>query len=144
VAAGTLLVQGGTLGWLVRLLGLTGRDTGADLASARELQSELLSEVGARLARDELTKVNGEPFAPTTLDWARRVISTITVDPEEREAEGEDLRSERGELRLAVIELQRERLLEIRDLGTYPSAVLEEMLTQLDADQLSLELRSAG
>jgi NhaP-type Na+/H+ or K+/H+ antiporter len=144
VAAGTLMVQGGTLGWLVRLLGLTGRDTGADLASARELQSELLSEVGARLARDELTKVNGEPFAPTTLDWARRVISTITVDPEEREAEGEDLRSERGELRLAVIELQRERLLEIRDLGTYPSAVLEEMLTQLDADQLSLELRSAG
>jgi monovalent cation/hydrogen antiporter len=41
-----------------------------------------------------------------------------------------------------VIELQRTKLLEIRDLGTYPSAVLEELLTQLDADQLSLELRS--
>ncbi len=88
--------------------------------------------------------MNGEPFAPTTLDWGRRVITTISVDPEEREAEGEDLRSERGELRLAVIELQRAKLLAIRDLGTYPSAVLEEMLTQLDADQLSLELRSAG
>jgi monovalent cation/hydrogen antiporter len=144
VAAGTLMVQGSTLGWLVRLLGLTGRDSDADLASTRELQSALLSQVGDRLARDELTKVNGEPFAPTTLEWARRVITTITVDPEEREAEGEDLRSERGELRLAVIELQRAMLLEIRDLGTYPSAVLEDMLTQLDADQLSLELRSTS
>ena len=83
-------------------------------------------------------------FAPTTLDWGRQVITTISVDPEERAAEGEDLRSERGELRLAVIELQRTQLLAIRDLGTYPSAVLEEMLTQLDADQLSLELRSTS
>ncbi|HEU4544866.1 MAG TPA: sodium:proton antiporter [Microlunatus sp.] len=144
VAAGTLMVQGSTLGWLVRLLSLTGRDSDADVASARELQSQLLAQVGDRLARDELTKVNGEPFAPATLEWARRVITTITVDPEEREAEGEDLRSERGELRLAVIELQRAKLLEIRDLGTYPSAVLEDMLTQLDADQLSLELRSTS
>ena len=142
VAAGTLLVQGSTLGWLVKLLGLTGRDSDADLAAARELQSELLTRVSDRLARGELTKADGGPFAPTTLDWARQVITTLTVDPAEREAEGEDLRSERGELRLAVIELQRAGLLAIRDLGTYPSAVLEEMLTQLDADQLSLELRS--
>ncbi|HEY5787060.1 MAG TPA: sodium:proton antiporter [Microlunatus sp.] len=142
VAAGTLLVQGSTLGWIVKLLGLTGRDSDADLAAARELQSELMTQVSDRLARGEFTKVDGEPFAPATLDWARQVITTITVDPDEREAEGEDLRSERGELRLAVIELQRAALLAIRDLGTYPSAVLEEMLTQLDADQLSLELRS--
>jgi CPA1 family monovalent cation:H+ antiporter len=142
VAGGTLMVQGSTLGPLVRLLRLTGRDTDADLASAQELRSQLLSQVSDRLARDELIKVDGEPFAPATLDWARRFLATITVDPREREAEGEDLRSERGELRLAVIELQRTKLLEIRDLGTYPSAVLEELLTQLDADQLSLELRS--
>jgi CPA1 family monovalent cation:H+ antiporter len=144
VAAGTLMVQGSTLGWLVRLLGLTGRDYDADLAAAQELRSVLLSEVSDRLARNELTKMNGDPFAPTTLDWGRKVIMTISVDPEERESEGEDLRSERGELRLAVIELQRTQLLAIRDLGTYPSAVLEEMLTQLDADQLSLELRSTA
>ncbi len=142
VAGGTLMVQGSTLGPLVRLLRLTGRDTDADLAPAQELRSQLLSQVSDRLARDELTKVDGEPFAPATLDWARRFLATITVDPREREAEGEDLRSERGELRLAVIELQRTKLLEIRNLGTYPSAVLEELLTQLDADQLSLELRS--
>ena len=61
VAAGTLMVQGSTLGWLVRLLGLTGRDADADLAAAQELRSVLLSEVSDRLARDELTKVNGRP-----------------------------------------------------------------------------------
>ena len=64
VAAGTLMVQGSTLGWLVRLLGLTGRDLDADLASAQELRSVLLSEVSDRLARDELTKVNGERIRP--------------------------------------------------------------------------------
>ncbi len=142
VAAGTLLVQGSTLGWLVRLLGLTGRDADADLVSAEQLRLALMTELSDRLERDEFTKVDGAPFAPATLEWARRVITTITVDPQEREAEGEDLRSERGELRLAVIELQRAELLRIRDIGTYPSAVLEEALTQLDADQLSLELRS--
>lgn len=142
VAAGTLLVQGSTLGALVRLLGLTGRDVEADQASARELRFALLTQVNERLARDELTRADGSAFTPGTLDWARRFLSTITVDPKERAAEGEDLRSERGELRLAVIELQRAELLRLRDLGTYPSAVLEETLGQLDADQLSLELRS--
>src|SRR4029079_8997255 len=53
VAAGTLMVQGSHLGWLVRLLGLTGRDYDADLAAAQELRSVLLSEVSDRLARNE-------------------------------------------------------------------------------------------
>ncbi|HEY5978949.1 MAG TPA: sodium:proton antiporter [Microlunatus sp.] len=142
VAAGTLMVQGSTLGWLVRLLGLTGRDHDADQAAALELRSELMTPVIERLARDEFTKVDGAKFAPATLAWARAVLPTITVDPKEREAEGEDMRTERGALRLAVLELQRAELLRIRDIGTYPSAVLEDTLTQLDADQLSLELRS--
>ncbi len=142
VAAGTLMVQGSTLGGLVRLLGLTGRDVEADQASARELRFALLTQVNDRLARDELTRVDGSAFDPETLAWARRFLSTITVDPKDRESEGEDLRTVRGELRLAVIELQRAELLRLRDLGTYPSAVLEETLSQLDADQLSLELRS--
>lgn len=142
VAAGTLLVQGSTLGTLVRLLGLTGRDVEADQTSARELRYALLTRVTERLARDELTRVDGSAFSPGTLDWARRFLATITVDPDERAAEGEDLRTERGELRLAVLELQRAELLRLRDLGTYPSAVLTETLGQLDADQLSLELRS--
>ena len=144
VAAGTLMVQGSTLGGLVRLLGLTGRDVEADQASARELRFALLTQVNDRLARDELTKVDGSAFDPETLDWARRFLSTITVDPKERASEGEDLRTARGELRLAVIEQQRTELLRLRDLGTFPSAVLEETLSQLDADQLSLELRSTA
>ncbi len=119
-----------------------GSDVEADQASARELRFALLTRVSDQLARDELTRVDGAAFSPGTLDWARRFLATLTVDPQEREAEGEDLRTERGELRLAVIEQQRAELLRLRDLGTYPSAVLEETLAQLDADQLSLELRS--
>lgn len=44
-------------------------------------------------------------------------------------------------LRLAVLDVQRAALLELRDLGSYPSGLLDDLLTQLDADQLGLQLR---
>ncbi|MDN5762920.1 MAG: sodium:proton antiporter [Microlunatus sp.] len=142
VAAGTLIIQGGTLGWLVGRLGLTGRDPAANRASADELRQELVGLVGEHLAEPRFSRPDGTAFSPDTLDWARRVMSSMTADQEQRDAQGEDLRTERGELRRAVIEIQRTELLKIRDLGTYPSSVLEDALTQLDADQLSLELRA--
>jgi len=43
-------------------------------------------------------------------------------------------------LRLALIEAQREELIAIRDLGTYPSGMLDTALAQLDAEQLGIEL----
>ena len=39
---------------------------------------------------------------------------------------------------------QRDELLRIRDLGTYPFVVLEEALSQIDADQVGMELRQTS
>lgn len=142
VAAGTLLVQGGTLGWLVKLLGMTTSDPGAHQAKLLELRRELGEALTERLQDNTLTKPDGTPFSPLAVDWARKITGALIASDDQRSAEGVDLRSERGQLRLAAIELQREELLRIRDLGTYPSSVLEDTLTQLDADQLSLELRT--
>lgn len=144
VAAGTLLVQGGTLGWLVRLLGLTGRDPSAHQEQLFELRRELAGLLTARLDDNSLVKPDGTTFSPLAVEWARRIVTSLLTADNQRGAEGEDLRSERGQLRLAAIELQRAELLRIRDLGTYPSSVLEDTLTQLDADQLSLELRTGA
>ncbi|HSK32674.1 MAG TPA: sodium:proton antiporter, partial [Propionicimonas sp.] len=44
-------------------------------------------------------------------------------------------------LRLKLLAAQREELLTIRDLGTYPSGLLDAALTQLDAEQLGIELQ---
>ena len=142
VAAGTLLIQGGTLRWLVKILGLARSDPDELHAKQHELRQELGEALAARLADNSVTKPDGTTFSPVTLDWAQRVISSFSTTDDQRSAEGTDIRSERGQLRLALIELQREELLRIRDLGTYPSSVLEDTLTQLDADQLSLELRT--
>ena len=143
VAAGTLIVQGGTLGWLVGVLGLTTKDPGEHQAQLFELRRELAEVLTEQLDGEGMTKADGTPFSPLAVDWAMRIIGTLLTADEQRGADGEDLRSERGQLRLALIELQRAELLRIRDLGTYPSSVLEDTLAQLDADQLSLELRTS-
>lgn len=143
VAAGTLVVQGGTLGWLVRVLGLTGKDPAAHRNQLFELRRELGDLLTARLDQG-VSRPDGTPFSPLAVDWARRLIVALMTADDQRGVDGEDLRTERGQLRLALIELQREELLRIRDLGTYPSSVLEDTLTQLDADQLSLELRTGS
>ncbi|HEU5484057.1 MAG TPA: cation:proton antiporter, partial [Microlunatus sp.] len=144
VAAGTLIIQGGTLGWLVGILGLTRKDPAEHQAQLFELRRELAQVLTDRLERTDLIKADGTPFSPVSVNWARRIIESLMTADEQRGADGEDLRTERGQLRLALIELQRAELLRIRDLGTYPSSVLEDTLTQLDADQLSLELRTVS
>ncbi|MFT4167319.1 MAG: sodium:proton antiporter [Microlunatus sp.] len=142
VAAGTLLIQGGTLSWLVGLLGLTSSDPDAHRTQLSELRRELGEVLTERLDAKAVTKPDGTAFSPVALDWARKITGALLTPDDEQNADGVDLRSERGQLRLAAIEIQREELLRIRDLGTYPSAVLEDTLIQLDADQLSLELRT--
>ncbi len=47
------------------------------------------------------------------------------------------------QLRLDLIAVQRDELLALRDLGTYPSALLDAALTQLDAEQLGIEMHRA-
>ena len=47
-----------------------------------------------------------------------------------------------GDGEVAVIEAQRAALLDVRDDGTYGAATLNAALIQLDAAQLSIELRS--
>jgi CPA1 family monovalent cation:H+ antiporter len=45
------------------------------------------------------------------------------------------------ELRLEMIDAMRERLLEAGSSGSFSTAALRHALAELDADQLSLELR---
>lgn len=144
VAAGTLMVQGGTLGWLVRTLGLTGGDPTQYRTRLLKLRRELASVLTERLDDGSLTKQDGTPFSPGAIGWARRLVVVVLAMDEQKGDKADDLRTERGQLRLAAIELQRAELLRIRNLGTYPSSVLEDTLTQLDADQLSLELRTGS
>lgn len=124
VALLSLVVQGGTLGPLVRVLGLGGvPDT--DEQEWRRLNA-CMREVGNEvLERADLP----EPWRQA----GERLRSRTAQD----EVDLGPLR----QVRRDVIVAQRERLLRERADGTFSSAALSRMLAQLDADEIGLEMR---
>jgi len=136
VAFGTLLVQGSTLPWVARRLGLVGQDTAGDLPALRRE-----TEQAARAFLDAPRRPDGTPYD-------EGVVARVRKDTfREHEAQDEDavLTKERfvqyRELRLATIAAQREELLAARSAGTYDSAQLGNALDLLDAEQIAVEMR---
>ncbi len=85
-----------------------------------------------------------------TLAALIRAVKPAQPDPEAVAAERERIRAlledvavtASGDGEVAVIEAQRSALLDVRDDGTYGASTLNAALIQLDAAQLSIELRS--
>jgi CPA1 family monovalent cation:H+ antiporter len=144
VAAGTLLVQGGTLGWVVRRLGLA-RDGVDDRAELDRLTAEMMRAATEMLDRPDLCRPDGSAYTPVVLEQARRISQRQKEQVDDDVLADEDRASVAAqvrELRLALLDAQRDALLRLRDLGTASSGALTEALKVLDADQISLELRT--
>jgi len=141
VAAGTLLVQGGTLPWVLRRLGLAGREE-RDEAALRALRDDLRGAALRRLDDPGLVQPDGTPYPPRVVERTRRRFAAmdaqVTADDDQREAD----RAAGQRLLVALLTAQRVELLHVRDLGTYPSAALQQALAELDALQIGIELRS--
>jgi monovalent cation/hydrogen antiporter len=135
VAAFSLLLQGLTLPAVVRMLGLQG--DGGEGPSREEqaaISAELRDAAASAVTSGRLVRRNGEAFP----DELVGVIGERMTQPPE-DGVGEMVL----EVRLAIIEVMRERLLEIRADGRFSTAALRKALAELDADQISLELRIA-
>ncbi|MET0864002.1 MAG: cation:proton antiporter, partial [Nakamurella sp.] len=113
VAAGSLLLQGGTISAVVRWVKPAGRN----LPVEEDEHVQLM-----QLLQDAAMSVPGESADSPAL-------STRPAS---------DAAKRRG---LAVIDAQRSVLLDARDDGLFSSASLTAALDVLDADQISLELR---
>ncbi|QIG38819.1 sodium:proton antiporter [Microbacterium sp. 4R-513] len=136
VAVGSLMFQGLTLPWVVRMLRID--DSAADTVSRAEqvrLDDELRQAAASALSDPELAKRDGSEFPAELVD---RVGSRLIEPPDDDESAA---MQEVLELRLAMIEVMRRRLTELSSGGLYSTAVLRHALAELDADQLSLELR---
>ncbi|GAA2225458.1 sodium:proton antiporter [Promicromonospora sukumoe] len=136
VAFGTLLLQGSTLPWVTRRLGLIGQDTTGDLPALRRETEQA--------ARQFLA----EPQRPDGTPYDAGVVARVRKDTfREHESQDEDavLTKDRfiqyRELRLATIAAQREELLAARSHGTFDSAQLGNALDLLDAEQIAVEMR---
>ena len=126
VATASLLLQGGTLALLVRRVA----PARAEVASPAE-RGELLDRLMAA-NRQVLDRHADEPeiagFRERLADRYERPDPTLGSQ-------------QRIRVRLEMIEAQRAALLAARDEGTFTSAALATLLENLDAEQISLELR---
>jgi CPA1 family monovalent cation:H+ antiporter len=115
VAVASLLLQGGTLGPLLRVMAPKGGQAALaeDTAAERARIVALMRETG---------EVVPEPAVP---DGATRQ---------------EQFALSTGH-RLAVLDAQRSTLLDARDNGVFDADVLEDALIDLDAAQIAIELR---
>lgn len=139
VAAGTLVIQGATLSRIATRLGLTGQ-AGTDPEQRIALQADLDRAALAKLEAGGLTRADGSAYSAETLASVRRILAKLADGgPVDEAAAARHL--DVLALRLSLLAAQREALLELRDLGSYPSGLLDDMLTQLDAEQLGLQLR---
>lgn len=136
VAVGSLMLQGFTLPWLVRLLRLESPgDESLDRAEQSALDDELRDAAVDALSSPDLRRRDGTAFSTELVE---RVGSRLVDPPDETDA----LRTrDLLELRLAMIEAMRVRLNRLSAGGGYSTPALRHALAELDADQLSIELR---
>ena len=138
VATISLLVQGFTLAPLVRMLRIPPDATAEPSRAERaRLDARLRSAAAAVLRDSRAVRRDGEPFPP---ELVARVGPALVEPPDD---DTTALARDILELRLALIEVMRRRLVEISATGEFSTASLRHALAELDADQLGLELRIA-
>jgi CPA1 family monovalent cation:H+ antiporter len=138
VVAGTLALQGFTLPALVRLLQVRGPDPGEDALAQADLTQQATAAGVGRL--HELQTDDDPPEVVAMLKrrtqerglaaWERLGRSTAEAStPSQRYAQ----------LRLAMLEAERAKVLELRSGGNYPHEVLSSVLERLDVEESMLD-----
>jgi Na+/H+ antiporter len=135
VVAGTLFIQGLSLPWLARRLKVPSPDA-ADDALARATLLQQATKAGLAhldsLERDDPHGVD---------DLIRQRVDQRNFAAWERlSTQGDETPTERySATRLAMIEVERERVLQIRSEGSVPSEIVAEVLAMLDLEESMLD-----
>jgi CPA1 family monovalent cation:H+ antiporter len=142
VAAGTLLLQGSTLPWLVRSLGVVGSDPARIEAERADLLAAMHRAGLAVLDDPGLRRPTGAAYDVELVRAVRRRIAQAS-DRGQHDAL-QEAKEQQFELGLAVIEVERKALLDARAYGSYSSTTVREVLAALDAEQIALELKGGS
>lgn len=136
VTAGTLLLQGLTLPWLVRRLGLRGPDARSDaMQAATVLQSSSIAGLA------ELERVKRPTDSAETLDLLRDRIASRPHALWERLGAAGDTETPAEEyrrLRLKTLGAERAEVLRIRSTGTVDHDVVAQVLATYDVEESML------
>ncbi|WP_328323105.1 Na+/H+ antiporter [Kribbella sp. NBC_00382] len=142
VTAGTLLLQGSTLPWLVRRLRLPGPDPAEDaLQEAAVLQG---AHRAAEQTLDELVTPNDSPEVVSLLRQrgeSRALAAWERLGRAETDLETPSETYRR--LRMAMLETERSHILKIRDDGLVADEVLQRAQMALDIEESILDRSEA-
>ncbi|MGH8861584.1 MAG: Na+/H+ antiporter [Jatrophihabitantaceae bacterium] len=138
VVAGTLLVQGLTLPWLVRRLGLPGPDAAEDA-----LQAAGLVNAAGRAGLAVLDELRTDDDPPEVLEELReratRRSNQIWEQLGRSQDEIEPPAAAYRRLRLQMLSAERGSILEARDSGRYDDEVLRSALSAIDVEESLLD-----
>lgn len=139
VAGLSLLVQGGTLSWVVRRLGAESDRTEQRREQLRALLDALGEVADARCTEVRETGLDGRSIDPEAVEQVRRRRTPAAEwewagdDGPERDRRLDDF----ARLRRVVLDDQREALLDLRAEGRYDSQVLDSVLSRLDVAEIA-------
>ncbi|GAA1445789.1 cation:proton antiporter [Leifsonia poae] len=149
VAVVSLIVQGGTLPALIRLLKVEGADPDQDRRQLAALLDDLsnaglevLDDPSLAAGTDEIIdpevveRVRQSSFLRTEAAWERARLSAAPVN--------ERPHLLYRTLRLAVVDAERNKLMEERRQGRYPSRIFEEAEAMLDVEETRLRPTRRG
>ncbi len=141
VTAGTLFIQGLSLPWLVRRLGLPSPDPREDALARAALFEQATAAGFVRL--DEHAGAD-DPFG--TVEEIRRRARQRDTAAWERlgstHPEDETPSESYARLRLEMLQAERARVLEVRSGGQIPHEVVEDVLAALDVEESMLDVRN--
>ncbi|GAB6901591.1 Na+/H+ antiporter [Kineosporia succinea] len=143
VVAGTLLIQGTTLPWLVRRLRVVGPDPAQDA-----LQEALLQQQAAQAGLDRLGSAKRENDAAdvvaTLESWGERVANAAWERLGSTDAQRETPASTFHRLRVEMLEAEREIVATVRSDGSVPHDLVERVLERIDQEEAMLDGFSTG
>lgn len=140
VAIVTLVVQGGTLPYLIRLLGISGSSEQETRRELALLTAEIGESVRELLDDPELRRESGGEFDPEIVSQVRSSRLSIGESlgaVEDWEAGATPLQQQQ-ELRRRVFQVEQAALLDARASGTYSSHIIQAAQQMIDSQAAGL------
>lgn len=132
----TLLIQGSTLPWVLRHLGVVGPDPAEDALQAASVQQRAAAAGLARL--DELVT---DDDRDEVVQRVRRRSQERSDSMWERIGGGDETPSEAyARLRIEMISAERQELIRLRDQGAVPDDILRRVVAAIDIEETVLDL----
>jgi monovalent cation/hydrogen antiporter len=138
VVGGTLLLQGTTLPWLVRRVGLTGPSEAEDA-----LQAATLRNVATSAALERLEQVQKPEDPPEVIDRLRERIDSEANRMWERlgrpQEDQETPYATYRRIRLEMLDAERKAILRARHDGAYDDEVVRRSMRNIDVEEAMLD-----